>query len=65
MNDDTMDTPAADAEAPAAEFASSQAMENAALAGAAAIQRLVAECNGLRTRVEPAGGGAGTAAQRQ
>ena len=43
MNDDTMDTPAADAEAPAAEFASSQAMENAALAGAAAIQRLVAE----------------------
>ena len=51
MNDDTMDTPAADADAPAAEFASSQAMENAALAGAAAIQRLVAECNGLRTRV--------------
>ena len=51
MNDDTMDTPAADAEAPAAEFASNQAMENAALAGAAAIQRLVAECNGLRTRV--------------
>ena len=51
MNDDTMDSPAADADAPAAEFASSQAMENAALAGAAAIQRLVAECNGLRTRV--------------
>ena len=51
MNDDTMDSPAADAAVPAAEFASSQAMENAALAGAAAIQRLVAECNGLRTRV--------------
>ena len=51
MNDDTMDAPTADAEAPAAEFASNQAMENAALAGAAAIQRLVAECNSLRTRV--------------
>jgi hypothetical protein len=51
MNDDTLDNPSADADAPAAEFASSQAMENAALAGAAAIQRLVAECNGLRTRV--------------
>src|SRR6185312_16052263 len=51
MNDDTLDNPSADADAPAAEFASSQAMESAALAGAAAIQRLVAECNGLRTRV--------------
>ena len=50
MNDDTMDSPAADADVPL-QFASSQAMENAALAGAAAIQRLVAECNGLRTRV--------------
>jgi hypothetical protein len=51
MNDDILDNPSADADAPAAEFTSSQAMENAALAGAAAIQRLVAECNGLRTRV--------------
>jgi hypothetical protein len=51
MNDDILDNPSADADAPAADFASSQAMENAALAGAAAIQRLVAECNGLRTRV--------------
>lgn len=42
---------AGDAEGPIPEFASSQAMENAALAGAAAIQRLVAECNGLRTRL--------------
>ena len=51
MNDDTMETPAADADTPAGEFASNQAMEHAALAGAAAIQRLVAECNSLRTRV--------------
>ncbi|HEX2448496.1 MAG TPA: hypothetical protein VHK26_09975 [Methyloceanibacter sp.] len=41
----------ADVEAPAAEFANGQSMESAALAGAAAIQRLVAECNTLRTRV--------------
>jgi hypothetical protein len=34
-----------------AEFTSNQAMEDAALAGAAAIQRLVADCNGLRTRL--------------
>ncbi|MGH6864616.1 MAG: hypothetical protein ACREDO_00155 [Methyloceanibacter sp.] len=33
------------------EFASDQAVENAALAGAAAIQRLVAERNGLRNRL--------------
>lgn len=51
MIEETRTTPTADAEAPAAEFASNQAMENAALAGAAAIQRLVAECNGLRTRL--------------
>jgi hypothetical protein len=51
MIEEARNTPAADAEAPEAEFASSQAMENAALAGAAAIQRLVAECNGLRTRL--------------
>jgi hypothetical protein len=36
---------------PPAEFTSNQAMEDAALAGAAAIQRLVADCNGLRTRL--------------
>jgi hypothetical protein len=51
MIEEARNTPTVDAEAPAAEFASNQAMENAALAGAAAIQRLVAECNGLRTRL--------------
>jgi hypothetical protein len=51
MIEEAKNTAAADNEAPAAEFASNQAMENAALAGAAAIQRLVAECNGLRTRL--------------
>ncbi len=51
MIDETRNAPPVDAESPAAEFASNQAMESAALAGAAAIQRLVAECNGLRTRV--------------
>jgi hypothetical protein len=35
----------------AAEFISDQAIESAALAGAAAIQRLVAERNGLRNRL--------------
>jgi hypothetical protein len=51
MIEEARNVPAGEAEAPGAEFASSQAMENAALAGAAAIQRLVAECNGLRTRL--------------
>jgi type II secretory pathway component PulJ len=51
MIEEARNTPPVDAEAPAAEFASNQAMENAALAGAAAIQRLVAECNGLRNRL--------------
>ena len=51
MIEDARNTSPADAEAPDAEFASNQAMENAALAGAVAIQRLVAECNALRTRV--------------
>ncbi len=51
MIEEARNTALAEAEAPAAEFASNQAMETAALAGAAAIQRLVAECNGLRTRL--------------
>jgi hypothetical protein len=51
MIEEARNVPAGEAEALGAEFASSQAMENAALAGAAAIQRLVAECNGLRTRL--------------
>jgi len=51
MIEETIDQPMAETEPPAAEFASNQAMEHAALAGAAAIQRLVAECNSLRTRV--------------
>ncbi|MGH6735059.1 MAG: hypothetical protein ACRECX_03130 [Methyloceanibacter sp.] len=39
------------AEPHAAELASDQAVENAALAGAAAIQRIVAERNALRSRL--------------
>jgi hypothetical protein len=38
-------------EASVAEFASNEATESAALAGAAAIQRLVADCNDLRNRL--------------
>jgi uncharacterized membrane protein YccC len=38
-------------EAPGGDYTSDQAIENAALAGAAAIQRLVAERNNLRTRL--------------
>jgi uncharacterized heparinase superfamily protein len=37
--------------ASAVEFTSNGAMESAALAGAAAIQQLVVECNGLRNRL--------------
>jgi hypothetical protein len=51
MDEETIIPPAPEIEPPAGEFASSQAMESAALAGAAAIQRLVAECNALRMRV--------------
>jgi hypothetical protein len=51
MDEETI-APAADETEPlTGEFASSQAMESAALAGAAAVQRLVAECNTLRLRV--------------
>jgi hypothetical protein len=50
MIEEARNTPPDDPEGPA-DFASNQAMESAALAGAAAVQRLVAECNSLRTRV--------------
>jgi hypothetical protein len=53
MIEEARKTATAEGEAPAAEFSSNQAMENAALAGAAAIQRLVAECKHLRTRLSP------------
>lgn len=51
MIEEAKQTPEARAEGSAAEFASSQAMESAARAGAAAIQSLVTECNGLRNRL--------------
>jgi hypothetical protein len=41
----------AKADVPAAEFPNDQAVESAALAGAVAIQRMVAERNGLRSRI--------------
>jgi hypothetical protein len=50
MIEEATKTPAAE-ESSVAEFASNEAMESAALAGAAAVQRLVAECNGLRNRL--------------
>ena len=39
------------ADAPVAEFPNDQSIESAALAGAVAIQRMVAERNGLRSRI--------------
>jgi hypothetical protein len=50
MIEEARKTPTAE-ETSVVEFASDEAMESAALAGAAAIQRLVAECNGLRNRL--------------
>jgi hypothetical protein len=38
-------------EAPGADFSSDQALESAAFAGAAAVQRLIADRNGLRNRL--------------
>jgi hypothetical protein len=51
MNDQSTDAARAAPEPQDGDFTSDQAIENAALAGAAAIQRLVAERNNLRNRL--------------
>jgi hypothetical protein len=51
MNDAPRNMPNGQSHAQPADLSSDQAIENAALAGAAAVQRLVAERNGLRARL--------------
>jgi hypothetical protein len=51
MNEAPRDMPNPRPQPQSGDYASDQAIENAALAGAAAIQRLVAERNGLRNRL--------------
>jgi hypothetical protein len=51
MNDQSPNAAQTAPELPGEDFTSDQAIENAALAGAAAIQRLVAERNNLRNRL--------------